>query len=135
MPLNGLVIKIGATTYAAPTGGVSTTFSDDKSAVAGGGIHTIDASDLNFFTRKDITYRGRQPKVLTDGTIQKAKRSASLAMPKTKADGSLIHNVVRCEIEVDPETTDAEVVSLLLAGVQLCGESGTQLFWKTGSMA
>lgn len=133
MAISGLVVKVGATAIGAVTGGADVTFSDDKSSKDG--VHTIDASDVNYFTRKTCTYRSRQPKYLANGDIQKAKRTAQLAIPKLKADGSLTQSVIRIELEVDPEVTDTEIVSYLIAGAQVATLSGAASFWKTGSMA
>jgi hypothetical protein len=133
MAISGLVIKVGSTAIGAPTGGSDVTFTDDKSAKDG--VHTIDASDVNYFTRKSVTYRSRQPKKLADGTIQKAKRVGQLSIPFTKADGTLTQSIVRCELEVDPEITEANIVSYLIAGAQMMTLVGSASFWKTGSMA
>lgn len=134
MAISGLVIAVGATAIGAVTGGVSTTFTDDKADV-NGGVHTIDGSDMNYFTRKSITYRARQPKQLADGSIQKAKRTSQLAIPKLKADGTLTNSVIRVELEVDPEVTEAEIVSLLICGAQMATGTGAASFWKVGSCA
>lgn len=133
MPISGLVIKVGATAIGAPTGGADVTLTDDKSSKDG--IHTIDASDVNYFTRKTCTYRSRQPRKMASGEIQKAKRTAQLSFPFTKADGTLVQSVVRVELEVDPEITEANIVSYLIAGAQVATGSGAASFWKTGSMA
>lgn len=134
MAISGLTIKVGATAIGAVTGGVDTTFTDDKTPT-NDGIHTIDQSDMNYFTRKSITYRSRQPKKLADGSYQKSKRVQQISLPKTKADGSVVMNIIRTELEVDPETTEAEIVSLLIAGAQGATAAGSASFWKTGSMA
>lgn len=133
MGIQGLSIAVGATAIGAVTGGTSTTFTDDAQPMSDG-IHTIDATEMNYFSRPSITYRNRHPKVVGD-VVQKAKRVAQMAIPYTKADGSLTQKVVRVEVELDPEVPEADIDSLLLCGAQLCSSSDTASFWKTGSMA
>lgn len=104
------------------TGGTDHAFTDVGIDVNNGSNYQ-DLTHSAYQTRPQLTLRTTPSKKLA-GTAQVTKRKsfASLIMPKQKADGSHVNNVIRVEFEIDPETTDAEIEALGLYGGQIaCG--------------
>jgi hypothetical protein len=134
MPISGMTILDGSTAQAAPTGGSSVTLTEDGVTIANG-KHVADASNADFLTRLNATFRNRQPALQSDGSWSKCKRSAMIVQPKERADGTYAFNLIRIEEEYDPETTTAEELSLRLYGSQLLTDSDTSSFWTSGSLA
>lgn len=133
MPINGMTLLSGATNSA--TGGTSKTFSVDGQQVKSG-VHVSDMSVADFRLRPGITFKSRMPYKRPDGTWQKGKFSATLTMPKLLADGKTVeYPLGRIELEPHAENTDAELVALLCYMAQMCFDTDTVSFFKTGSLA
>lgn len=133
MPINGMTLLSGATNNA--TGGTSKTFSVDGLQVKSG-VHVSDLSVTDFRLRPGITFKSRMPAKRADGSWQKGKFSATLTIPKLLADGKTVeYPLGRLEIEPHAENTDAEVTAILCYMAQLCFDSDTVSFFKTGSLA
>lgn len=89
------------------------------------GANYHDLTHATYQDRPQLTLRTTPSKKLAgSGQVTKRKSFASLIMPKQKADGSYVNNVIRVEFELDPETTDAEIEALGLYGGQIaCGST------------
>lgn len=134
MPISGMTILDNSTAQAAPTGGSAVTLSEDGVTVANG-KHVADASNANFLTRLNATFRNRPPALQSDGSWSKCKRSAMIVQPKELADGSYVFNLVRIEVEYHPESTAAEVTTLRYNGSQLLTDPDVDNFITSGSIA
>jgi len=133
MPLNGAIIKTGASAMT-PTGGSDETFTSDGISVSGG-IHLADAAQTDFRIRKNMTIKNKPPTLLSDGSYSKDKKSITFVFPKILASGKTIFNLVRIEREVHPETSAADALDLAMIGAQLLTDSDFTAFWASGSMA
>lgn len=134
MPISGMTILNNSTAQAAPTGGTSVTLTEDGVSVQNG-KHVADASNTDFLTRLNATFRNRQPQKQADGTWSKCKRTVTLVQPKLLADGSYAFNLVRNEIEFHPESTVTEIQTLRYNGSQLYTDADMDDFIKSGSLA
>lgn len=134
MPISGMTVLDGSTAQAAPTGGAAVTLSEDGVTIANG-KHVADASNADFLTRLNATFRNRPPALQSDGTWSKCKRSAMIVQPKELADGSYVFNLVRIEIEYHPESTVTEVATLRYNGSQLLTDPDSDDFIEAGSLA
>lgn len=133
MPINGMTLLSGATVSAA--GGTSKTFNVDGIQVKSG-IHVSDMSVTDFRVRPGITFKSRMPTKRADGSWQKGKFSATIVVPKLLADGKTVeYPLGRIELEPHAESTDAEIVAILCYMAQVCFDSDTISFMKTGSLA
>lgn len=131
MPLNGAVIKEGAT-YA-PTGGTDITFSLTGERVANG-IVTANMAETNFFAREKITQTVRMPVVQSDGDFSKMKCTLRLARPATLPSGKVVYNVIRIEQEIHP-LTPTEAANLRGLACGALSDSDFTQFWEAGSLS
>lgn len=134
MPISGMTILNNSTAQAAPTGGTSVTLTEDGVTVANG-KHVADASNADFLTRLNATFRNRVSTLQADGSWTKEKRTAMIVQPKLLADGTYVFNLVRVEMEVHPSSTAAERLALKYNGSQLLTDSDADSFWSAGSLA
>lgn len=134
MPISGCTILNNSTAQAAPTGGTSITLTENGVMVPNG-KSVADASNANFLTRLYAVFRNKPPVKQPDKTYSKGKRTGVITQPKLLASGVYLNNICRIELEVHPEATSAEVVTLMLNGSQLLTDADFQEFWKTGSLA
>lgn len=132
MAINGLQISSGATVSA--TGGTAMTFSIDGQSVANG-IHASNLSVADYKLRPGITFKARMPQKRADGTWQKGKFSATLTIPKQKADTTVDFPLARAEIEFLDESTQAEMLELRKQLAQLLTLAALSDFWTGGSKA
>lgn len=116
------------------TGGTAMALASDGVSVKNG-IHVADMAETNFLVRTNLTLKTRNPAKQSDGTYSKAKRYATIVVPKAIASGEVVFNLVRIETEAHPETTDAELTNLFMLGAQLLTDSDLTAFFKTGSLA
>lgn len=133
MGLQNATLLVGATVSA--TGGVATTFVSNGAPVTGG-IQVVDSANTNAVTRASLTFRNIKQAVLDIVTglfTGKIKRQAQLVRPKVTASGRVVFPLIRIELEVSPESTDAEVSALLNEGAQLLIDADFTSFWKIGS--
>lgn len=129
MSLTNSVIKAGATAITV-TGGTDINFSNGPSIVTGG-KQLIVATDT-YLTRRELIARARAGSINGMQTT-KAKHSLTFVRPKTKVDGTIARNLVRIEVEFDPESTTAEIDDLIFTGAQLCGDTDYLSFWRSGT--
>jgi hypothetical protein len=116
------------------TGGTAMALSSDGQEVKNG-IHVADMGESNFIIRTNLTLKTRNPVRQADGSYSKAKRFATIVVPKILADDSVSFNLVRIEVEAHPETTDAELTNLHMLGAQIFTDSDLTDFLKNGSLA
>lgn len=133
MPIIGSTLLVGGSVSTA--GGTSTAFTPNGAEVAGG-IQVVDSTNTNAITRAMITFRNIKNAIvntITGKYTGKTKRQVQLVRPKVLADGSIIFPLIRIELEIHPEMSDAEVTALLSEGAQLCVDADFTNFWKLGS--
>lgn len=133
MPLNGAVVKSGATAMT-PTGGTDKTFTTDGVTVPQG-LHLANAAQTDFRIREHATVRNRVPVLLPTGKWTRDKKSVSITVPKVLSDGTYVNNVIRLEREVHPESTAAEATELNMLMAQALSDSDFAAFWSSGSLA
>jgi len=115
------------------TGGTAMALSSDGVDVKNG-VHVADMSESNFLVRSNATFRTRNPQRLPDGAYTKAKRFASIVVPKLLANDTVVFNLVRIEVEAHPETTESELVNLHMLGAQVFTDADLTDFLKYGSL-
>lgn len=134
MPLKGMTLLENSTAQAAPTGGTSITLNECGVDIANG-VHVADTANADFITRINATFRNRPPKLQSDGTYSKAKRSCQIVCPKVLADGSTVFNLARVELEIHPEMTAAEVLNLRYLTSQLMSDPDVDSFVSAGDVS
>lgn len=135
MGVQNATLLVGAT--ASATGGVSTAFVPNGATVSNG-IQIVDSTSTNAVTRASITLKTIKSAVfdmLTGLFTGKTKRQIQLVRPKVLASGRVVFPLIRVELEVHPDCTDAEITALLHEGAQLCIDADFIPFWKLGSLA
>ena len=116
------------------TGGTAMALSSDGQEVKGG-VHVADMAETDFTIRTNATLRTRNPVKQPDGSYSKAKRFATIVVPKALDDGSIAFNLVRIEIEAHPKTTVAELTNLHMLGAQIFTDADLTTFLVNGSLA
>lgn len=130
MPLNGAVIKEGAT-YA-PTGGTDITFSLTGERVANG-IVTANMAESNFFAREKVYQTVRMPVLMPDGDFSKMKVSLRIVRPATLPSKKVVYNIIRVEQEIHP-LTPAEAANLRSLAIGALADADFTQFWEAGSL-
>jgi len=115
------------------TGGTAQNFTPDGVEIQNG-IHLADAGEPDFKLRNQLTLKTRNPQ-LSNGVYGKGKRWATLNVPMVCADGKVVFNLVRIEVEVHPEMSASDYLDMLKRGSQLLFDSDTTAFWATGSLS
>lgn len=134
MPLNGMVLKDGASSIA-PTGGSDMTFQADGQAV-NNGIHISNVAQADFRIRENVTIKYRLPKQNADRTWSKGKWSVTYAEPSVDAvTGAMKYAVGRIELELDPSETAATNLNIRMMLAQLLGDADLANFWSVGALA
>lgn len=121
----------------ATTGGTSTAFVPNGATI-NGGIQIVDSVNTNAVTRATITLKTIKSALfdmVTGLFTGKTKRQIQLVRPKVLASGRVVFPLIRIELEVSPDNTDAEVSALLSEGAQLCTDADFVNFWKIGSVS
>jgi hypothetical protein len=116
------------------TGGTAMALSSDGVDVKNG-IHVADMAEDNFLVRTNITLKTRNPQKQPDGSYSKAKRYATIVVPKEIASGEIVYNLRRLESEDHPETTAAERTNLDMLAAQVYTDSDLAAFRSNGSLA
>lgn len=130
MPLNGLVLKSGATSLSV-TGGSDKTYTLDGITVLNG-VHISDAN-ADFRLRQGITAKYRPPRKLTNNTWSREKFSFVVNIPEEIA-GVIENTTFRGELDVPPGSTK-KLEALLSAGQIIGVANGASGFISTGSLA
>jgi hypothetical protein len=116
------------------TGGTAMALSSDGQEVKNG-VHVADMDETNFIVRTNLTLKTRNPQRQSDGSYSKAKRFATIVVPKELASGEVVFNLVRIETEIHPESTSAEQTNLHMLGAQIFTDSDLTAFLTNGSLA
>lgn len=135
MGVQNATLLVGATVSA--TGGTSTAFVPNGASV-NNGVQVVDSTNTNAVTRASMTFKTIKQAVLDMVTglfTGKTKRQAQLVRPKVLANGRVVFPLVRIELEVHPENTDAEITALMAEGAQMLTDSDFTSFWKLGNLA
>lgn len=133
MPLNGAIIKDGASAMT-PTGGSDMTFTSDGQTVSGG-LHLANAAQADFRIRENMSVKQKVPTLSGSGVYSKDKKTVTYVEPKILASGVTVFNLIRIEREVHPESTAAEALNLNMMGAQILADSDFASFWSAGSLA
>lgn len=135
MGVQNATLLVGATVSA--TGGTSTAFVPNGASV-NGGVQVVDSTNTNAVTRASMTFKTIKQAVLDMVTglfTGKTKRQAQLVRPKVLANGRVVFPLIRIELEVHPENTDAEITALMAEGAQMLTDPDFTSFWKLGNLA
>jgi len=132
MGLKNMSIQSGATITV--TAGTAMSFLDDGVTVPNG-VHVTVPSTADYRVREHATFRFTPPKLLTDGTYTRDKKTVSFTVPQILASGKVVNNVVRIERELHPELSAANAVEFNKRAAQLLMDSDTDNFWAAGSLA
>lgn len=123
-------LLVGATVSA--TGGTAQNFTPDGVDIANG-VHLADAGESDYKLRNQLTLKTRNPQ-LVNGVYGKGKRWATLVCPMVTADGLVVFNLVRIEVEVHPEMTASDYDDMVKRGSQVLIDADLSDFWATGSL-
>lgn len=115
-------------------GGTAMALSSDGQEVKNG-VHVADMAESNFLIRTNMTLKTRNPAKQSDGSYSKAKRYATIVVPKLLASGDYAFNLVRVEVEAHPETSTSELTNLHMLGAQIFTDSDLTAFLQNGSLA
>jgi hypothetical protein len=121
----------GGTTTTA--GGAAQSF-DRTNLPVNNGYEYADVSEADFFARQKVIATARQPQLQSDGTWSKQKISLRWVMPLTRADGSLVYNVARVEVEFDPEASSANLAELREMAAQMAIASSFDDLYTAGTL-
>lgn len=135
MGVQNATLLVGGTVSTA--GGTSTAFVPNGATI-NGGIQIVDSVSTNAVTRASITLKTIKSAVFDMATglfTGKTKRQVQLVRPKVLASGRVVFPLIRIEIEVHPDNTDAEIMQLLSEGAQLLTDTDFTPFWKIGSIS
>lgn len=117
----------------AVTGGTALNFVEDGQTIPNG-LHLVCASDPAYNTRRQLTFKVRQPSLdPKSGTFSKGKRSVSVAVPIVLGTGTIVFNTVRIECEIHPDYVD-DAAQLYDVAAQLLVETRFRDFWNIGSL-
>lgn len=132
MPLNGAVVKSGATAMT-PTGGSDKTFTADGMTVPNG-IHLANAGQADFRVRDNVTIRNRPPSLGGNGEWTRDRKAVTYTSPKLLSNGSYVNNVIRLEREMHPESSAAEALELNMIAAQILTDLDFASYWGSGSL-
>lgn len=133
MPLNGMILKAGATSIA-PTGGSDMTFQVDGQTV-NNGIHVSNVAQADFRIRENLTIKYRLPKQNADRTWSKGKWSVTYAEPSVDSTtGAMKYAVGRVELELDPSETAATNQNIRFMLAQTLIDADLANYWNVGSL-
>lgn len=133
MPINGAVLKTGATSMSV-TGGTDITFTENGVDIPNG-VSVADASATDLRIQKQIIISRRAPSYnATTGEWTKEKIYVTVKKPKILASGKMSFDVARFTREVHPENTAAEKLELSLLTAQVMTDGDFAGLFSTGSL-
>lgn len=134
MPLKSMSLLTGATIT--PSGGTAKVFADDGLTV-NNGVHLVVPATTDYRVRENATFKYKSPTLLADGSYTRDKKEITFVIPMILAvSGKITFNVWRLSREVHPELSAASASDgNKLVSQMLAGDSDTDAFWATGSMA
>lgn len=131
MPVNGMVLKDAATGITV-VGGSDMTFQSDGVAVANG-VHVANMAQADFRLRENATVKYRPPKQNADLTWSKGKWSITYAEPSLDANGRVLYDVGRIEVELNPTSAASVGMNIRRMLAQLATDSDLDNFFAGGS--
>lgn len=133
MSLKNMSLLTGATIT--PSAGTAKVFADDGITVTNG-VHLVVPATVDYRVRESATFKYKSPTLLADGTYTRDKKEITFVIPMLLASGKVSFNTFRISREVHPEFSAANATDFnKLACQMLAGDSDTDAFWATGSMA
>jgi len=121
-------------TSASATGGTAITLTPAGVEITSG-LYVADAAETDFTVRTNATFTNRNPRLLSDGSWSKGKRTMSMVTPITLADGSTVYPVFSGTLDLHPKMSQAQVDNLRLLACQLLCDADVLSFINTGSLA
>lgn len=90
-----------------------------------------------FIAQTSVSFVVKDPKVSASSPngYTQARSSVKVSVPLALDNGNQTVNTINIILSVDPETTDAEIASLLVLSAQLLADSDFSDFWKKQSLA
>lgn len=132
MPLNGAVIKDGATF--APTGGTDLTLAVSGEVIKSG-LQLVDSAVTDVRVRPFINLVTKTPKYdKATGKFVKSAKEATIVHPIILADGTLDYPVCRIQIREHPEMTSAQMARLRAWALLILSDSDFGNFWTAGTL-
>lgn len=116
-----------------PSGGTAQAF---NSLGPRDGKHVVHFDGNSIFDRTSVEFSIREPKAKPDAPngYTQARNSALLKMPLALDNGGKTVNTLGLNLSVDPETTAAEITTMLVYAAQLLVDSDLSAFWTNQSM-
>jgi len=133
MPISNAIIKMDATAIGAVTGGTSETLKSLGDSLKQHDIHYGGGTSLNRNTISFESVEHQASSGAPGGTTQE-RSSLIVRVPLTLANDAKTTNSLRISLSVDPETTEADRLDLMLTGAQLLGNTDFAAFWKDRTM-
>lgn len=117
------------------TGGTATTLKSKGGTNNELTVFLDDGSD--FFDQKTVQFTVREPKVSASAPngYTQARNKVRVMVPLALDNGNVTINTMEIHLNCDPETTDAEISTMLSLGGQLCTDSDFLEFWQKRSLA
>jgi len=119
----------------ATTGGTATTFISKGQNLD---VHNTILDEGNeFIAQSTVSFNIKSPKVSTGAPngFTQARNTVRISSPLALDNGSYTTNVLSISLAVDPETTDAEIETMLVLAAQILADSDYSDFWKKQSLA
>jgi len=117
--------------------GSNIAFSEDGVQIPNG-LHLISAekvADIGL-PKYTITAKTRQATLdAKTGILGKAKRTLSMSTPQLLANGRVIFNTIRLEMEVHPMCPIVDETTLRSAAAQLIATVPMEPFWQNGNLS
>lgn len=118
---------------AAVTGGTSTgliSLGDEK-----GTVETVLDDSAAYVDQTAFNFTAKQPKASASAPsgYTARRRSVYIKIPKALANGLYTFDSIRIEGVFSIETTDAEILSAKVLGVNAMVDTALDLFWQKGS--
>lgn len=132
MAIIGSSVQVGATSVAA-TGGTAQQFSLTGLNVTSG-INVAFASDPDFRTRRNASFKSRVPSV-NNGVFSKGKFEVVYVRPLVLTSGLVSFNTLRMTLEVHPELPVADAKDLRYVGSQILTSAAYEDYWTSGALS
>lgn len=103
-----------------------------------GGSHNVfldDGSDLIDLTTATFTVTKHKPQASAPGGYTQARRKVKVRIPRTLANGNRTVDTFDIAMSTDPETTDAERLTMRVLACGILTDSDFLKFWDDGSAA
>lgn len=133
MSIQSFSIQDGATGFTV-TAGTSKTFSIDGQPVQGG-IHVSDASNTDFKSRLNATFKSKLPQRQQNGSYSKGRNTIICSVPYVKTDGTVDLSIHRYEGDYTVDIPAATVKNGRFLLAQMMFDSEIETFHTSGSQA